>query len=186
MKDKKKINDKSAEWQCVYVITPPPEDWIVTFKDGAVYLWDDFEKQYSRYILGKGLWLDQTIKADLSPDADEDEYYKNLDNKWFRGENTKYYRDVINRINDVQFNPKLLNLQLPKPIREPGVRKDSKRGPYKKSKKKKRTFICKGCGRTFTLKASKRQQFHSEACRRAYWRKKKRQKDAEKRRKRQY
>ncbi len=187
MKEKNKINDKSAEWQCVKVRSPNPDEWIVDFKDGTTYVWDDFEKHYFRYILGKGLWLDQTVKATVPPDVDKDEYYKNLDNKWFRGENTEYYRAVINRINDVQFNPKLLDLPEPiKPIRKQGVRKGSKRGSYNISKKKNRTFICKGCGRTFNMKSSKRQQYHSDACRRGYWRRKKKQKEAEERMNRRY
>jgi len=72
--------------------------------------------------------------------------------------------------------------------KERGVKLGSKRGPYKKRKQrkaKKYTKTCKGCGVTFTTD-SKRKEFHSEACRRAYWRRKKKQKDDEDRRNRKY
>jgi len=158
------LGGEEPDWVKAKKESPPPDKWIVSFPDGTVYIWDDFEKHYIRYILGKGMWVDQTFKPKVPPDVDEDAYYKNLDNKKFHGENSEYYKAVINRINDVQFNPKLQNLQFPKPTRKRGVKKGAIRGSYKISKKKKRTFVCKGCGRTFTMKSSKRQQYHSDAC----------------------
>jgi hypothetical protein len=77
-----------------------------------------------------------------------------------------------------------------KPPVEPmkrGVKLGSKRGPYKKKKRREKryTFVCKGCGGTYKY-YSKRKKYHSDACRRAYWRRKKKQKDAEERMKRHY
>lgn len=67
-----------------------------------------------------------------------------------------------------------------------GVKRGEKRGPYKKTRARMKTFVCKGCGRTFKLKSKRKKQFHSETCRRKYWRDKKNLKDAEERMKRKY
>ncbi len=72
------------------------------------------------------------------------------------------------------------------PTNNRGVKKGTKRGSYVKKHTKKRTFICKGCGRTFTLKSKRKKQFHSETCRRGYWRRMKRQKDVEEKMNRKY
>lgn len=71
-------------------------------------------------------------------------------------------------------------------INKRGVKKGEFRGPYRKNKIKKRTFTCKGCGGTYSVKSKRMKQFHSEACRRRYWRKKKKQKELEEHLQRKY
>ena len=76
-----------------------------------------------------------------------------------------------------------------KPYVEPkkrGVKKGTKRGPYKKQRIKERTFRCKGCGRTMTLKSNRKKTYCSESCRRRYWRRVKHQKEVEEKINRRY
>ena len=142
--------------------TPVSEEWIIALKNSDNYLWDDFEKKYVRYILSYGL-VDESGKL-------------------IADENSEYYRAVINRINDVQFNPNMLkHNNTPRPRKKRGVKQGTRRGRYKHySQKSMYTFVCKGCGRTFTveLKARKKRQFHSETCRKRYWRRIKARKNA--------
>jgi len=168
----KRINngeDKCPDCVNVKGRCPKPDKWIITLSDSTTYLWDDFEKKYVQYVLGRGIFDDSC--------------------KLIADESSDYYRYLIRRINEVQFNPELIPLQSTiKPIRIPGVKKGAKRGSYKKGKRrktKKYTYTCKGCGGTYTSD-SKRRQYHSDACRRRYWRKKKAEKDVEERRNRQY
>jgi len=75
-----------------------------------------------------------------------------------------------------------------KPIVEPkkrGVKSGSMRGSYKRRKTQNYSYTCKGCGGIYKS-ASKRKKYHSDSCRRRYWRKKKAEKDTEERRNRQY
>jgi hypothetical protein len=161
------LGGEIPEWIKAKERLPSPDEWIVGLSEDSSYLWDDFKGKYVRYVLGKGIVSEfGKVVAD---------------------ESSEYYRAVIDRINEVQFNPELLNRRCAsKPIIRSGVKKGAKRGPYKKSGKKKYTFVCKGCGRAFPMVSKRKKEFHSETCRRRYWRRKKKQKDSEKQRKRKY
>ncbi len=90
-------------------------------------------------------------------------------NKIIADENSDYYRQVINRINEVQCNPELINKFVVAPQKKRGVKPGTKRGSYKE-RDKEWTFICKGCGRLVTIISKRKRQFCSESCRRRYWR----------------
>jgi hypothetical protein len=161
------LGGEAPDWAKAKECCPHPNEWVATFKNDATYLWDDFERKYVRYVLGLGI---------------VDEFGKII-----ADENSDYYKAVIKRINDIQCNPELLHQQsISKPIKKPGVKTGSKRGPYKKSGKKKYTFVCKGCDRTFPMVSKRKKQFHSEACRIGYWRKKKKEKEIQEKMNRVY
>ena len=158
--------DVCTKWAKSKQRNPQPDEWIVTLNNGAVYLWNVYEREYMKYVLGKGI-IDESGNNIIDESSD-------------------YYRRIIDSINDVQCNTKSSHLdETDKPTRKRGVKSGAKRGPYKKSKKE-HTFICKGCGGTYTQKSKRMKEFCSEACRKRYWRRKKKQKDAEGRSKRKY
>ncbi len=95
-------------------------------------------------------------------------------NKIIADENSEYFRHVIDRINEVQCNPELINKIVVALQKKRGVKPGTKRGPYKE-RDKETMITCKGCGRTIQITSKRMKQFCSEACRRRYWRKQKKQ-----------
>jgi hypothetical protein len=128
---------------------PEPDEWIVKFKDGAIYLWDDFDRRYVKYYLGKGIFDDL--------------------GKLIASEDSEYYGQVMHRIREVQRNSELINSNVTSVQKQRGVKQGAVRGPYKE-RIKLTTITCKGCGRIIRVTSKRKKQFCSEACRRRYWR----------------
>ncbi|MCJ7572000.1 MAG: hypothetical protein MUO82_09020 [Candidatus Thermoplasmatota archaeon] len=149
------VTGDRPDWVEKNIKRPNPEEWIVTIEK-STYLWDDFERKYTRYMLGYGLVDD----------------FGNL----ITDENSDYYKAVIERINNVQFKPETIFIQktqiLPK-IKK-GVKKGSIRGHYKIKEEKQElcTKICLGCGQKFAT-CIKQQRYHTDACKQDAYRKRK-------------
>src|SRR4030042_6157575 len=47
---------KKPEWVTKNEKRPDSEEWIATLSNNAKYLWDDFDRRYGKYYLGKGIF----------------------------------------------------------------------------------------------------------------------------------
>jgi hypothetical protein len=134
---------------------PKPDEWIVTLSNCVTYLLDDFDRRFVWYKLGKGIF-DGLLRL-------------------ITDENSDYYRKVIDRINEVQCNPELINRNVTAIQKKRGVKQGTKRGCYGE-RTKAITITCKGCGRNIEITSKRKRMFCSESCRRRYWRNHKKEK----------
>ncbi len=52
------LGAEKPDWVKQKETRPSPDEWIVVLSGNAIYIWDDFDKRYVRYILRIGMVSD--------------------------------------------------------------------------------------------------------------------------------